>query len=374
MKVKAPTSPIERTKEAGKQPQEKKVTIISQKASQVEIRPIDWLWYQRIPKGKLSLLTGNPGVGKSQVTANITATITTGTAYTDGSSCNTGKVIFISAEDDTADTIVPRLIAAGANLDLVEIVDYVLNESTETGFSLKTHLSALENLIVKLENVAAIIIDPITAYLGTTDANSNSEVRSILTPLARIAEKYNLAIICISHNNKNASQQAIHRAIGSIGFIAACRSAYVVIKDNDDDDKRLFLPLKNNNGNDKTGLAFHIESTVVNGNIETSKVVWLNELVLKTADEIMSSSMTYEDKSALEAAKEFLHILLHSSALPATEIFKLAKAEGISESTLRRAKQKMGITTSRERFGKGGKYIWSLPNFSETNIDSQNMT
>jgi len=376
MNLKEPTSSMAQTERASKKPQKNKITIISQKASQVEIRPINWLWLERIARGKLCLIVGNPGVGKSQLTARITATITTGTKFPDESSCTKGKVIFVSAEDDAADTIVPRLVAAGADLEQVHIINHVLqtDESTnkELTFSLATHLPQLEELIIKLTNVAAIIIDPITAYLGQTDTNNNSDVRLILSPLAKIAEKYNLAIICISHNNKNASQQAIHRAIGSIGFIAACRSAYVVVKDNDDDNKRLFLPLKNNNSDDKTGLAFHIESAVIKGNIETSRVVWLNELILKTADEIMStSSIDHEDKSALEEAEEFLHVLLDSSALPSTEIHQLAKVEAISKSTLRRAKKKMGIIVHREGFGKGSKSMWNLPNTSKTFIDSQ---
>ncbi len=374
MNIKAPTSSNVLAERTGK-PEKRNLSIITQKASEVEIKPVDWLWYQRISLGKLCLITGNPGIGKSQITANIAAAITTGSEFPDGSTCRKGTVIFISAEDEAADTIVPRLTASGANLNLVHIINYVLSENCKykdkLHFSLAAHLPELEDLIVSLRDVVAIIIDPITAYLGRIDANSNSDVRSILSPLAKIAAKHNLAIICISHNNKNVSQQAMHRVLGSVGFIAACRSAYLVVKDNEEDNKRLFLPLKNNNGNDKTGLAFRIVQTIVNDKIETSRVNWLNEVVLKTADEIMSSPLTNEDKSALEEAEEFLRTLLDSSALPATKIFKLAKEEEISKSTLRRAKKKIGIVVSRQGFSRGSKSMWCLPNTSEVSIDVQ---
>lgn len=364
MNIESPTSSPVPTEEAGK-PEQKRISIINQKASEVEMKAINWLWPQRIARGKLCLIVGNPGVGKSQLTAKITATITTGGEFPDQTKCSKGKVIFISAEDNAGDTIVPRLKAAGANLELIHIIDYVLNEEAsskkEIAFCLAGHLPVLEDLIVKLGNIAAIIIDPITAYLGKTDSNNNSDVRSILSALSKLGEKYNIAIICISHNNKNASQQAIHRAIGSIGFVAASRSAYVVMKDNDDEEKRLFLPLKNNNGNDTTGLAFHIESVLVNDKIETSKVVWLNESITKTADEVMSSSLVHQDKSALEEAEEFLRLLLERAPLPSTEIKSLSKTEDISNSTLLRAKDKVGIKVFRKGFGKGSQSFWALP-------------
>lgn len=365
MNIKEPVSPIVRTNSADTIVQSTRVTIVNQKASQIKIKSIDWLWPQRIACGKLCLIVGNPGVGKSQLTAKITATITTGGEFPDQCRSPKGKVIFISAEDDAADTIVPRLTAAGADLELVNIIAYVLSGDAssrkEIGFCLTAHLSELEDLIIELGDIAAIVIDPITAYLGKMDSNNNSDVRSILSALSKLAEKYNIAIICISHNNKNASQQAIHRAIGSIGFVAACRSAYVVMKDNDDEEKRLFLPLKNNNGNDKTGLAFRIESVLVSENIETSKVVWLDESITKTADEVMSSSLVPQDKSALEEAEEFLGLVLEKGPLPSTEIKSLAKTEDVSNSTLLRAKDKLGIKVFRKGFGKGSQSFWALP-------------
>lgn len=354
--------------------------IISRCAADIKIKPIDWLWKNRFAKGKLSMIAGEPGLGKSQVLASMTAFITTGAIWPDGEKCEKGNAIILSAEDDAADTIVPRLMAAGADLSCVRIIDNVkkavsVHNEGLSQFSLDCDLKALENLIVETGNIQAIFIDPIASYLGTRiDDHKNAAVRSILTPLSKLAEKYGIAIICVTHLNKCESQKAINRMIGSIGFVAAARAAFAVIRDKDDKDKRLFIPIKNNIGNDQTGIAFHIESYDLENNIKTSRIKWSNEVINEVADELLCAKPDREGKSALDEAKEFLYEAVKDGKRLATDIFAQAENEHMSEKTLTRAKRDLGIKSEREGFGSGSKVFWRLPDSRENpTIDGQNI-
>ncbi len=246
-------------------------------AAEIQIKPINWLWNMRLAKGKISIISGDPGVGKSQLLANMASIISRGNSWPDQTRSDQGKVIFLSAEDSAEDTIVPRLTAAGANLHEIFIIDSVrvvddTGNSTEQLFDLNADLLYLKEMLSKLPGVAAIFIDPITAYIGNVDDSKNSRIRAVLAPLTKLAEEHNIAIICISHNNKNDQYNAIYRIAGSIGYVAAARAAYVVLKDKTSDTTRLFLPLKNNLGNDKTGLSYRVEECDLGGGIIFRKI------------------------------------------------------------------------------------------------------
>lgn len=341
--------------------------LISRTAAEIKMRPIDWLWPKRFAKGKLSIIAGEPGLGKSQVTVYLAANITLGRDFPDGEKCPQGNVIFLSAEDDPEDTIVPRLKAAGADCSKVHIVDAIKatvnTQDSMLQFSLSTDLNVLEEKIKAIGNVVAIFIDPISSYLGNKiDEHKNAAVRSTLAPLSKLAEKYKIAVICVTHLNKCENQKAMHRVVGSIGFIAASRSAFAVIRDENEDKKRLFLPIKNNLGNDSTGLSFFIEEQIIEQEITTSKIAWTKEVITEKADVIMDG---YSDqRSVIEDAKTFLQDLLFEAPMHVKEIFQQAKEEDLSVKNLRRAGKSLGIKISRRGFGPGGKTYWELPNGS----------
>jgi len=194
--------------------------------------------------------------------------------------------------------------------------------------------------------------------LGDVDSHKNADVRALLSPLSDLAVKHGVAIIGVSHLNKSGSNDALMRVTGSLAFVAAARAAFLIVPDNDDENKRLFLPIKNNIGTDKTGLAFTLQSHQLKNGIETSKVVWLDEIILKSADEVISPQGGDDEKSKVEEAEEFLLDILSNGAMKYTEIISLAENEKISEKTLRRAKKKIGVQTKREGFGKGSKQFW----------------
>lgn len=285
--------------------------ISYRRISDIQAEPINWLWRNRFARGKVSIIAGDPGLGKSQLTAFMASIVTNGAMWpVDNDPCPEGSVIFLSAEDDPADTIRPRLEAVKANLTKVITLDFIkevneLGKSTQRCFSLKKDLSRLENLLKRLGDVNLIIIDPISAYLGGTDSHKNADIRALLAPLSDMASKYQVAVIGITHLNKGQAKQALQRVTGSLAFVAAARAAYVVAKDLDMPERRMLLPIKNNIGDDHTGFSFSIESVTLPSGIETSKIVFDSSLITERADEVLSTESESEG-SALEEAMAFL--------------------------------------------------------------------
>ncbi len=331
----------------------------------IKARPIRWLWPGRIARGKVSMIAGHPGLGKSQVTASLAAIVTTGGRWpVDWTPCELGSVVIMSAEDDPADTIRPRLEAAGADARRIYILEAVREPSDgstlDRPFNLKTDLCHLDELMEYIGDVSLVVIDPITAYLGGADSHKNAEVRALLAPLSELASRHCAAVVCVSHLNKGAGE-AMMRVNGSLAFVAAARAAFLVAKDRNDKCRRLFLPVKNNIGNDVSGLAFRVEGHSVKG-IETSRVSWEPEAVEISADE----ALVVEADTSMPArseAKEWLNDLLADGPVAVKEIESEAKAAGLSWATVRRAKDALGIRSVKVRFD--GQWSWSLPKMLE---------
>jgi putative DNA primase/helicase len=280
----------------------------------IEARPIAWLWRGRIARGKPTLIAGHPGLGKSQITASMTAVVTTAGLWpVDRSRAPLGSVLILSAEDDPADKIRPRLEAAGADIAKISILKAVVQytptgEELHRGFNLKSDIRQLERAIAEIGDVVLVVIDPISAYIGSTDSHNNADVRGLLAPLSDMASRQNVALVLVSHLNKGgAGTEALMRVTGSLAFVAAARAAYIVAKDPEDEHRRLFLPAKNNIAADTGGLAFRIEPCSIGDGIDTSKVTWESAPVKDvTADDVLKQPTDSEEKSALAEAKVFL--------------------------------------------------------------------
>ncbi len=203
----------------------------------IEARPVRWLWPGRIARGKVSMLAGHPGLGKSQICLSVAAIVTTGGLWpVDRTRCERGDVVIFSAEDDPEDTIRPRLETAGADLTRCHILEAVEDRAPDgkirrRAFSLVDDLPRLSAKLAELPRVALIVIDPITAYLGETDSHKAAEVRAVLAPLAELAARHGAAIIAVSHLRKSTAGEALLQVTGSLAFVAAARAAYVVAKD-----------------------------------------------------------------------------------------------------------------------------------------------
>jgi putative DNA primase/helicase len=224
----------------------------------IPAQELSWLWPGRIPLGKLSLFAGDPGLGKSLVTLDIAARVTSGREWPDGTAnTQAGSVIILSAEDDPGDTIRPRLEAAGADLRKAHILQAV-RRSKPNGdtsleyFSLETDLMALQDAVASMDDVRLITIDPISAYLGNTDSHVNAKVRSLLAPLAELSRSLRVAAIAVDHLSKS-NRPALYRPNGSIAFTAAARAVWLFAKSPDDLSQRLMVPGKMNLSPDQKG-------------------------------------------------------------------------------------------------------------------------
>ena len=342
--------------------------VLVRRVGDVEAVPINWLWPRRIARGKITIIAGHPGLGKSQVSVAITAVMTAIARWpVDGTPCAIGSVAMLSAEDDVADTIRPRLEAAGADVDRVEVIDGVVDAFDANGspfsrsLNLKTDIGKLDALFASRPELAALIVDPVTAYLGATDSHVTADVRALLAPLSALAAKYSIAVILISHLNKGgASTDALMRVTGSLAFVAAARAAFIVAKDPDNPVRRLFLPAKNNVAADVGGLAFTIEPFTLPSGIETSRVLWERDPVTITADEAMAPAIVDGDRTMTEDGADLLRDVLMAGRVLARDIKRRAADAGVSDKALRNARQRLGIVVTREGFGADCRTYWSL--------------
>jgi hypothetical protein len=342
----------------------------SSAASAFKLAGLTWLWPNRFALGKLGLLAGLPDRGKGLITTDITSRVTTGELWP----CNEGRalkgrVLMLSAEDDIEDTIVPRLKAAGADLDMVEIARMVRRGDDKRMFSLVTDLELLRSKVDALGDVVMIVIDPMSAYLGVgkIDSFRTTDVRGVLAPLTEFAAEKRLFVLGVLHFNKKTDvTNAMLRISDSLAFAATARHCYVVV-DDPENERKLFLKAKNNLAPDTKALSYGINATVVGQDEQTGKdiwaprVVWGTEHVEVTATEAMQAEAAGRSSAsnAGEIAKKFLTEQLSGGPVAKSEINEAADANGISDITLRRAKAELGVIAKKGGFAGG--WAWELP-------------
>jgi putative DNA primase/helicase len=346
--------------------------------SMQDIKPveIDWLWPERIAAGKLTLIAGAPDGGKSQIAANIAATISNGGAWPFGEgSAEQGAVIWLSAEDDPADTTVPRLIAASANRRLIfELKPVVRVEGGLRTLNVVEDLGEIARVIEKIKTdygvpVKAIVIDPISAYMGGRsqgDTWKNSDVRHTMTPLLEFVGRVGISTLGITHFKKGRDADVLNRVIDSIALPALSRATWLVAPEKDDEGnptgRRLFLVGKKNIGRPVAGLAYKIVEKLIDngrgGTMPAPCVEWAG-YVAATADDALAEQTGKAGK--LEAAEDFLMRILGDGPVTEKEIRKRA-GEKHRWRTLQRAKEKLGIISERAGGLAGsGEWQWVLP-------------
>jgi len=338
---------------------------VYRKMSEIEPKPVNWLWEDYIAKGTFTLITGEPDLGKSQITLSLTSVVTTGGIWPlGGKRCKEGDVILLSAEDSPEHTIRTRLEANGANLGKVHLLDGIRTSDSNSEcnlFNLKSNLNELESMINEIEGVSMIVIDPLSAYLAGVDAYKNTEVRSKLTPLSILAEKYDIAIVGVEHPPKSSNGRAMNQVGGSIAFVAASRSAYLVSKDPEDEERRLFLKIKNNLSNYSGGISFTVESHKLPNGIEISKVVWGDEPVTITADEVLAYYNQTEFQNKKELRVKWVKGELADGPKNAAEVKKKAITQGMTEKEFRNAKKDAGVSSNKTDFDGGWDLSLSNP-------------
>jgi putative DNA primase/helicase len=249
------------------------------------------------------------------------------------------------------------------------------NDGNRRTFNLQADLDLLERKIAEIGDVAMVVVDPVSSYLGKTDSHKNNEVRGVLEPMSEMAERTRVAILSVTHFSKGGSNnttKALHRFIGSIAFTGAPRTAFAVIDDAEQDGRRLFLHAKNNLAPAPQGLAFRLEQCIVGDVVHglvASRVVWDAEPVTITANEAMAAdAIGSETRTAKADAIEFLQGALAAEPVPAAEINRMAREHGLTAKAIRSAREALGVKIERDGFGRGSKSLWSL---GGTTIDAQ---
>lgn len=326
----------------------------------VEPRPVSWMWRHRIASGRISLLVGMPGCGKSFVSCDMAARVSKGVPWPDGAPCERGSVLFITAEDDPGDTIRPRLDAHHADVSRVHLLAGAKRieldgKQSEVMFTL-AELPILEDALERIDQCRLIVVDPIGSFLGgNTDSHRDNEVRSVLAPLSKLAERYGAAVLVVAHRRKSVSGVADDAALGSRAFTGLARSVWHLSKDSDDPKRRLLLPGKCNLSAEPDGLAFTIAG-------DPASIAWEPDPVAMSADDALTkerSAAEVGERSAHDEAADWLREALAEGPKHAKELKRLALDDGIKARTLERAKSSLGIEHSREGFK--GPWLWSMP-------------
>ncbi len=328
----------------------------------VEPQAVPWLWYGRIPLGRITLLVGRPGTGKSFVACDLAARVSTQAHWPepgfDGALL--GDTLLICAEDDPADTIRPRLNAVGADCRRVHLLKAAkLIEADGNERSVAFDLSNVElirDALVRLPGCKLVIVDPIGSYLGgRVDAHRDNEVRSVLAPLAALASEREVAVVLVCHTRKSLASYADDMALGSRGFVGLARSVLHLMADPDDEKRKLLLPGKCNLSAPPPGLAFRIVG-------QPARIEWEPDpLDGIRADDVVApkESKRGPEPTTRDAAALWLAALLRDGPLPVSEIREQAKAADLSWRTIRRAQEALGIVPRKKAFGGG--WEWGLP-------------
>ncbi|MDH6150541.1 MULTISPECIES: AAA family ATPase [Paraburkholderia] len=335
--------------------------VVLVNGSDLKPEPVRWLWNGWLAMGKLHILAGAPGQGKTTIAISFAATVTSGDRWPDGSRCAPGNVLIWSGEDDPADTLLPRLLAAGANAGRVFFVTGARVKGELHSFDPSRDMLALQEQCERIGNVRLIIVDPVVSAV-TGDSHKNTETRRALQPLVDLAASMNAALVGITHFSKGGQGgDPTQRVVGSIAFTAVARVVLVAakVKSEEGEDRRILARSKSNIGPDEGGFEYRLEQSEPVPGIHASYVAWGNS-VAGSARELLSDPNEDDDNkaSALDAAADFIQQVLGSDVVPSKSVYAEAKEAGIAKRTLERASEKVAV---KKRRGDGGKWYWSMP-------------
>jgi hypothetical protein len=319
--------------------------------SMVDIKPerVEWLWSRRIPKGKVTILDGDPGKGKSTILYDLAARITVGLPLPDGEPVEPGGTLIVSAGDGAADTIVPRFLAAGGDPKRARIL------GSEEPFIIPDDLDQLERAIRQL-GATFVVIDPVMSFLSD-DVNSNrdQDVRRALQPLVDMARRTGAAIVLCRHLNKSTGGQAIYRGQGSIGFIGIVRSGLMVGEHPELENTFVLAGQKHNLSKPPASLAYRIRSA---GSGDETAIIEYRGISEVTAQQMSSTPDDEGERSRLAEAKEFLRDILRAGPEFTGRIKAEAKEAEIGWRTVERAKAELKVQSVKDP--ESSKWQWTL--------------
>lgn len=339
------------------------ITVSLQCAADITPEPIHWLWDGWLAKGKLHIFAGMAGTGKTTIAIALAATITTGGRFPDGSQSPIGSVLIWSGEDSPADTLVPRLMAAGADLSKVHFVGDITADYELRSFDPATDMQSLMIKAASISDLSLLIIDPIVNAVAG-DSHKNGEVRRALQPVVDFGEKLNCAVLGITHFSKGGQgKDPLERVTGSLAFGALARIVLATAKIVDGDStKRIVCRAKSNIGIDSGGFEYDLQQKDVGNRIFSSYALW-GDSVDGSARELLAEPDNRETgengNSALDEAKDFLQELLADGDMAQKDIEVEAKGAGLAMRTIQRAKKELNIHSSKSLLDK--RWYWKLP-------------
>ncbi len=315
----------------------------------VSAQKVEWLWYPYIPRGKITLLEGDPGVGKSYLALQFCAIVSRGRPWpgSDGRPVRRRRpesAVVLNCDDGLRDTVRPRLERALADLERVVAL---AGPAGRNGITL-ADVDMLESGLAKVRP-ALVVVDPVQGFLGGVNSHRAEEVRPVLAALGDLAERYRTAFLCVRHLRKSGAGHALYRGMGSIDFAAAARSVLLAGEKPDDPAQKAIVHLKSSLApkGASVGYALH------DGGLE-----WAGTSEL-TAQELLRPEASVEDRTALGEAKEFLLTTLADGPKPFGDLRKQARAAGVAYGTLRRAKLDLGVKSERGSTGNQGAGVWA---------------
>jgi hypothetical protein len=319
---------------------------------------VHWLSPGRLAAGKITVLDGDPGLGKSTLLCEFAARITRGEALPGGQPSKPRTVLILSAEDDLHDTIRPRIDAAGG--DPRRVVSFLaVPDGSQFGrpFVIPGDVPVLESIVLRTET-ALVIVDPLMAYLHRRhNANSDQDVRRALAALKTLGERTGAAIVVVRHLNKSPSANPLYRGGGSIGIIGAARCGLLLAPHPDDPHLRILAATKGNLGHPPPSLAFRLEPVP---HLGVTRVAWESESAFTAAALLQATAETPETRSALDDARHWLRQTLASGPRPARELEQEARAQGIASRTLVGARKAEGVIARKEQT-RNGRWLLALP-------------
>jgi putative DNA primase/helicase len=351
----------------------------------VEPKSNNWLWPGRIPLGYVTLLASDPGLGKSLVSLDIAARVTTGRPWpdevgppsrgeldptSDGPAAARlatatrppATVLILNIEDHFTTTVRPRLDALGADCTRILAMSHIPGEGAfnmPRPVAINRDINRLEMLLREVPDCRLIILDPITAFFGDTSNRSTGNVWKVLSSLSWLAASANLAVLAVSHLRKKEGA-AIYRMLGSLAFVAAARAAWTISTDHADANRRLLMPLKNNLAESARGLAFTIESLPSSS---APIIRWQPEVIEDRADSVPASTRRWVGRPDGERqfAVQWLRSHLSQGQSPVRKVREAAEAHGITWGTLRRAFRELGAEAVFKRVDGRIRWDWKLP-------------
>jgi hypothetical protein len=332
------------------------------------MRPVDWLWEQRIPLGKLTLMAGHPDVGKSQLLLDIMARVTSGQKAPGDGGMQHGACLLAATEDDYQDTIIPRLTAAGANLERCFSIGAEAYDIKALSREIDGKVKSLRDRRIRVRMVG---IDPLAAYMGErVNTNNDTSVRVALRPLIEVCGTHRLALIAVRHLRKSGVESGTKGASMDLiseskAFAAVARAIYLICTDPQDETRQLMLRMRNALAPPtKTGLAYRIIPQEVWAHtprggvtIQSSRLAWVDATVTMTADEAVTVA---RDQPNLSEAKDWLSEILAKGPMPSKRVIDAGRRAGFKEDTVRRAAEALKVQKRRSGFGGAGGWEWAL--------------